>query len=411
MRVFQVLPSVIRRIGGELQIDVDFYEALEVYLEHFEVVTVACPISTSSEYGTGLERCRGIEKLDRSRLRIIGLPHAYSLYKFLHNLASIKALLRAEILDADYLIFSPHTLIGDWPSVAIHEAIKLKKEYVLEADVVYESVARNGFAHNAAWKRLLKEMLLVPQFSKSYRRCLASSKLALFQGKDVFDAYAIFCDNPHKVEHHIPIHRNDHITEEKLITKLERIRSGAPLRICYAGRVVSMKGPIDWVNTIHELLKANVRLNATWLGDGSLLPFIRTRLASLGIADHVQFPGYVLDRAAILDALQSSDIFLYCHQTQESARVLGEALACACPIVGYGSAYPVDLVSEFGGGLFASLGDWGQLAEHIQHLDRNREELVELVQRAARSGSRFDRTKLLHERMLLVKRYIHPALT
>jgi hypothetical protein len=38
MKVFQVLPAVLRRIDGEIQVDVDFYEALEMYLEHFDSV-------------------------------------------------------------------------------------------------------------------------------------------------------------------------------------------------------------------------------------------------------------------------------------------------------------------------------------------------------------------------------------
>ena len=56
------------------------------------------------------------------------------------NYHSVKRLLKTEIEAANYLVFSPHTLIGDWPTVAIHEAVKLNRPYVIEADVVYGEV-------------------------------------------------------------------------------------------------------------------------------------------------------------------------------------------------------------------------------------------------------------------------------
>jgi glycosyltransferase involved in cell wall biosynthesis len=356
----------------------------------------------------GLERCRNLDQLDRSKLEILELPEAHSPARFLKSYRAVRSLLRQKISEADYVIVSPYTLIGDWPTVAAREAARLGKPYVIEADVVYESLAFNGL-RGSWWKRLLQRGVLIPQFVRSYRKSLKKSKLALFQGKDVFDAYAAFCSNPHKVEHHIPIYKDDHISSDALNAKLDRIMAGEPLRIVYAGRAVDMKGPLEWLKTVDELLKSGVKLQATWLGDGSLLPLLRTRVEALGIADHVTFPGYVSDRRTILEALQSSDIFLYCHKTKESARVLGEALACGCPIVGYESAYPLDLVSHSGGGLFGWPGDWSELAEHIQHMDSNRDKLSHLVIQAARSGQRFDRTRLLHERMMLVKRWIRPA--
>jgi glycosyltransferase involved in cell wall biosynthesis len=409
MQVFQVLPSVVRRIDGQLQIDVDFYEALEVYLQHFESVCIACPISTSSEYGTGLERCRAIDHLDPNRFRIIELPNAYSLGDFVRNFNPVRRILRSEIEDAEFLIVSPHTLIGDWPTVAAREAERLGKPYVVEADVVYESLARNAIADEPIWKKSLKEALIIAQMQRSYRRSLHHSKLALFQGKDVYDAYSSFCANPQQVQHHIPIYERDHISEEGLRAKLNRVRENRPLNICYAGRAIDMKGPLDWIDVLQQLSSWNVRLNAVWAGDGPLLPVISSKASGLMLSGQVKFPGYVSDRDRILDTIRSSDIFLFCHKTRESARVLGEALACACPLVGYAGAYPADLVREHGGGLFADLGDRKQLARHIQRLDRDRDELCDLIERAARSGRSFDRTRLLHERMQMVRRYVGPS--
>ena len=45
MRLLQVLPSVLRRFGSEVEMDVDFSVALRIYLENFDTVVVACPVT------------------------------------------------------------------------------------------------------------------------------------------------------------------------------------------------------------------------------------------------------------------------------------------------------------------------------------------------------------------------------
>jgi len=122
MKILQVLPSVARRVSGEVQLDVDFHEALAIYLDHFDHVKVACPITETDASGTGLERCKPVNDLDASKFSIIELPNAYSPKAFFKDYARVKSLLRRELERADCLIASPHTLIGDWPTVAIRQA-------------------------------------------------------------------------------------------------------------------------------------------------------------------------------------------------------------------------------------------------------------------------------------------------
>lgn len=121
-----------------------------------------------------------------------------------------------------------------------------------------------------------------------------------------------------------------------------------------------------------------------------------------------QIPGLRLDgpitvREELLSELKAAHIFLFCHKTLESARILGEALACGAPLVGYGSAYPADLVSPHGGGIFSEVGDVASLAQTIQELNRDRERLAQLVEAAARSGRDIDRAVALRRRVELVK--------
>ena len=301
-RLLEVLPSVIRRVDGELELDVDFCATLQVCLEHFEDVSVACPVTTNLK-DSGLRLCRPLKELSwRDRIRVVELPHAYDLTGFIRNYRSIARLLSSEIKNADYLLFSPHTLVGDWPTVAIREAVKLHRPYAIEADVVYESVAQSNWAGKALWKRLIKKNIMLPLFKHFYRYCLEHSGVAFFTGQDVYDAYAPFVSNPRKISSNIPISEENRITDAELQNKLDRLAKGEPLKLCYVGRAIEMKGPMDWLETVNELVKRGIRINAAWLGDGSLLETMRSKAKALNITSSVSLPGFVSD------AIQDEDI-------------------------------------------------------------------------------------------------------
>jgi len=191
-------------------------------------------------------------------------------------------------------------------------------------------------------------------------------------------------------------------TSQFINDKLDRIGPRSSINICYAGRAVEMKGAIDWINIINDLIKSGVAVNAIWLGDGSLLSTMKQMAETLGISDHISFPGNISDRQEILRTLKAADIFLFCHKTRESARVLGEALACGCPIVGYGSFYAYGLTSDHGGGLFSAMGDWKELAQIVRDLSKDTQTLRELVKQASTSGGLHDRDVAMQDRVNLL---------
>ncbi len=321
MRLLQVLPSVIRRgEDGALEVDTDFIEAQRVYLEHFDSIVVACPISAPSK-SSGVVNCRPIATLPWSedRLKFLPLPQSYAIADFVRTISATKKTLKREIASADYILVSPHTLIGDWPTVALHEVLRQRKKYYLEADVVYETLAMLEIKESPKWKCIIKQYVLLPLFRLSYRYALRHSSVCFFQGGDVYDAYARFCANPHNLNYHIPVYAGSHITRDDLDRKLSKIYE-RPLRLVYAGRAIEMKGPMDWLNAVHDLLKCGVPLQATWFGDGPLLAALRKTAEERGISSNVRFPGFV-DHEVVLDAMKTFDIFLFCHKTLELARV------------------------------------------------------------------------------------------
>jgi glycosyltransferase involved in cell wall biosynthesis len=323
----------------------------------------------------------------------------------LRHYQQVRELLKHEIEQADYLLFSAYALIGDWAIVATHEAVKLRRKYGLDADVVYDKRAELSWDRPEERFRLAKLKLLLPLFRRMYRYCLEHSALALLQGQDVYDAYAPFCRNPHKV-YHMPVSEEDYITNAQMQQKLSLLSEARPLRLCYVGRCIEIKGPWDWLRVLHGLMANKVEFRAEWLGDGSLLPKMRAMAAELGVADYVQFQGYVGRRDDILETLRSADMFLFCHKTPESPRCLVEALVSGCPLVGYGSAYPRDLVAEHGGGDFVEIGDCQGLVEKVKRLNDNRQKIRALIKAAGDSGRLFERDATMQRRIDLIVRYL-----
>ncbi|MFN4101358.1 MAG: glycosyltransferase, partial [Pararhodobacter sp.] len=119
--------------------------------------------------------------------------------------------------------------------------------------------------------------------------------------------------------------------------------------------------------------------------------------------------GFVSDRAALLSALRGASALVFCHRTPESPRILIEALASGCPLLGYDSAFPADLIAGHGGGMLVSLGDAAGLASALAGLDKDRARLADLNERAARDGAGYDDETVFAHRAGLIRTHLPRA--
>ena len=402
-KLLLVIPPVVRMINGVHEVEADFANNLKLYLANFSHVTFACPV-LFSERDSGILRSVPLSKIQNSdRLSYIALPYTYREDRHLRHYLATRKLLRSEIAKADYLIFSPHAKY-DWPTLAALQAIKMKRKYDMESDWVHGSVQRLNLAAMPPGLNKIRKTLWMYSFLRTVDKCLSHSSLALLQGRDVFDAYKDVAPNPHKVLN-VQVSSEDQIPSAQLKEKLARIKEGKPLTISYAGRMIAMKGPLDWLRAIHGAVEAGVELQATWFGDGSLMLQMRREVEQLGIDKKVTFAG-IVGREEIMTSLRRTDIFLFCHKTGESPRCLGEALAAGCSLVGYSTAYARELVAVYGGGEFTDIGNWQALAGIIISLNQDRPKLGRLVEAAAASGKLLDRDTAIQNRIELIKKHL-----
>ncbi len=401
-KLFMVIPPVVRLVNDRYEVEADFANNLSAYLRSFEHVTVACPASPNTNH-SGIIRSVPLAKISGyERSSYIALPYAYREDRYFLYYWSIKKRLRSEISKANFLLFSPHANY-DWSTLAAELAIQMNRKFDMEADWDGQSVVRLWLKEMPFGIRKIRKALMARSFSKRMNICFSHSAVALLQGQDVYNAYKDVAPNPRKVLN-VQVSKEDQISSSLLAEKLTGIRAGKPLTICYAGRMIEMKGPLDWLAAIHGACQAGVDLHATWFGDGPMMAEMRHEVQRQNIGANVALPG-VVGRQDLLCQLWKTDIFLFCHKTGESPRCLGEALAAGCPLVGYDRAYPRDLVAKCGGGEFVQIGDSDKLADAVIALDRNRQRLEALVKAAAASGALLDRDTAMQERIELIKAY------
>ncbi len=406
--IFLVMPVPFQTDDGHFGFDEQTCDGLVRWAENFDKIIMACPVLPRGGSGASdptIKSWRAIADLPcADRIELVPLPTAYRTQEFVRAYRSVRRQLAEAIRRADYLCFGIGGLEGDWGAIACLEAMAQDRPYSTWVDRVEYEVMRRTMS-SEPWLRRLRWSVTLPLMKRYNRYLIKRATLGLFQGKDCYSAYDMIAPNPHCV-YDIHTQKSDRISADRLASKLDKIRNNEPLKVCYTGRAVEMKGPRDWIKVIHRLVEQGVNVQATWLGDGPLLAEMTQLAEQLGVTDRLTMPGFTNDREVLLGQMKDSHLFVFCHKTPESPRCLPESLVSGCPIVGYGSAYTEGLVEQSGGGIFVERDDWESLAARIVELDRDRTALANLVEKAARSGLLYDEETVFVHRSDLIKRYL-----
>jgi colanic acid/amylovoran biosynthesis glycosyltransferase len=389
-----VIPSVVLMDEGELKVEEDFFNNLNLYCKTFGRVVFTCPALSAQQNEGYIQRSVPITDLP-TNARYVQLPYTYREDTHFRHYFKTKRLLRELIDRADFLLFAPHAPF-DWPTVAAREAMKRGRNYDMEYTVDYNELMRFKIASMPWGLKKLRTAIYAYWMKREAYRLFSRSALALLQGQEVFEAYKNAAPNPQTMLN-VQVRSDDIISEERLEKKLAEIRSGEPIKLVYAGRMNDRKGALDWVKAIKA---SGCAVSATWFGDGPE----HAAMERLAEGRQINLPG-VVPREQLLPALRDAHVFMFCHKVPESPRCLIEALASGAPLVGYQSSYPEGLVAEEGGGEFVPMGDWRALGHLIAQLDEDRAHLADLVLAAASSGHKFDHDSAVQHRADLIMKY------
>ncbi|HTL18725.1 MAG TPA: glycosyltransferase family 4 protein [Patescibacteria group bacterium] len=147
----------------------------------------------------------------------------------------------------------------------------------------------------------------------------------------------------------------------------------------WVGRVHKQKGIDDLIATLRFLSSEVQNFRAIMVGD--LQKMLAPQVAAAGLADHVEFSGYVSESEKFR-LLKSSRVFLMPSQYESWGIVVGEALASGLPVV----AYELDAYRPV----------FGDLLRYVPAFDLEafKHASAEEIQKARVGANRLDQVKL-----------------
>lgn len=404
-----VLPVPFRIQQEQLLFDVQACNGLERWADNFGQVTVVAPVipetlATQDQILVWRDTAT-LEK--RERFELIPLPWSHSLREFQTHYRSSRAALADAIRRCEYLQFAISGLWGDWAALAALEARKQGRPYAIHTDLVDYQVIQQINQQQSILKRL-KSRLLALLMQRYHEWIIRRCSLGLWHGENCYRAYSPLCANSHLI-HDVHTKADDGITDSQLCQKLEQVLTSATLRICYAGRLATMKAPLDWVRAVVHAKQLGAKLDATWFGEGPLRNETANLITELGAETYIHLAGFEADRPKLLQQMRDSHVMLFTHISSESPRCLLESLICGTPIVGYYSLYAEDLLKGYDSGWLGLVHDWRQLGEQLKALADDRPRLAHLIQQAAANGSRFNDAAVFRERSRLITTHLPPV--
>jgi len=392
------VPQAFR--DGRLFFEQQACNGLQMWSTFFSKVVVATPLVEMQKAEKSVVWKPVDSILAYDRIEFVQLPQAFHPMEFFKVAAKTCDRLRHLIDQADYLQFVVGGLFGDFGSLAAKQARDLNRKYAVHMDWVCHRVLREN-ARGFSWKNLCKRILYrLTGFWNNWQ--IRHANLVLCHGKTVYDYYKKI--NPRSfLIHNVHTKEKDWIDGQVLEEKKAHAMTSPFVSICYFGQMIEMKAPMDWLKALAYARDLGANFKATWYGDGPLFRAFVAMKEKLGLENSVASPGWVVDRRSLLQNIETFDVFLMTHISDESPRSVIEALVKGMAVVGYESAYAREIMS---GACLQKRGDWKALGKTIANLCSNRAWLTQMIEESAVVGRRFSDEKVFSERALLIKRHL-----
>ncbi len=117
----------------------------------------------------------------------------------------------------------------------------------------------------------------------------------------------------------------------------------APLLV-YVGRLAREKNISRLLSAFHLALQQEPDAHLLLLGGGPLETEVHALVEELKLEQRVWMTGY-LPRAAVLQGLHASDIFVFSSKSETQGLVIGEAMACGLPVVAVSSEAAREIIT------------------------------------------------------------------
>lgn len=167
-------------------------------------------------------------------------------------------------------------------------------------------------------------------------------------------------------------------------TRSYRSDSNSRLRLIYVGNVVASKRVDVLVNALAKIKHSqSIDAHLEIFGDGDVVGEINDLICSLNLNDRVALRGAV-GRIDIIEALRSSDIFVFASELEGRPNAVVEAMATGLPCICANIPPLADLVISGEDGLLFAPGESTELASYIMQLAN----CPNIAEKLGRSGAK-----------------------
>jgi len=201
-------------------------------------------------------------------------------------------------------------------------------------------------------------------------------------GTPTFDLYGPLTRNPLLYfDNRVP--RTSVVSDAELETRLATLRSGAPIRLVFGGRLIHIKGVMQLPLVASELLKLGLPYTLEICGDGPLKQALEQDVAQRGLSKIVRIPGALDFESGWLPLLRrSADVFLCCHPQGDPSSTYTEVMSCGVPILGYANEAFAGVARMSGSGWVTPMREPVAMAREVVRLAGTRDEIAEHSWRA-----------------------------
>lgn len=292
----------------------------------------------------------------------------------------------------DAALIAPALYFRDlqWPALARAAGVPVvyTSEYSLRTRLqIVRAETANPLlrARRSLWNRRLERRYLAAVRDAAGIQC---------NGTPTFDAYRNASPRP-LLFFDTRVTRDMLLTPDRLDARLAHLRTGAPLRLAFSGRLAPMKGADHLPRLAAALARRGVDFTLDICGSGPLEAAMRAAVERDGLSPRVRFRG-VLDFASQLVPFIASavDLFVCCHRQGDPSCTYLETMSCGVPIVGYDNEAFVGVQRASRSGWTTPMDDPDALADSIARLASRRDEIAEHARLALEFATQhtFERT-------------------
>ena len=187
------------------------------------------------------------------------------------------------------------------------------------------------------------------------------------------------------------VYKNDFIADYDLELRLKDLSKRQPLRLAFSGRLIRIKGADHLVKLALILKQRKILYSFAIYGAGELKDEMNRFIHKHQLEHNVFLLGPVdFYKQLIPDIKTKIDLFVCLHRQSDPSCTYLETLSCGVPIVGYKNKAFSGLLSLEDIGWGAEINDLNKIADTIELLNKNRNQLCEKSRNALKFASHHD---------------------